>query len=285
MPTPPSKPAEIPSLAELRKDIDRIDEGMHRLLIERSEIIGTLIAVKKNQEVGSAFRPAREAEMMRRLVERHRGLLPLDTVESIWRVIIATFTYVQSPFSVHADLSAGDALMRDTARFHFGFTVPFVPHMGAAGVVQAVSQSKGDLGLAPATAVAGAGAWWTALEFDAAPKIIARLPFVERPDHPAALPVFVLSRVAADAMATDVAVWSVRVSGWSAHAAQALTSEADFLAVPDRAFDGAALLVTLPKDTSLDDIRATLVKAGTTVRSAALVGSHATRYTVAADKI
>jgi chorismate mutase len=284
MPTPPSKPAEIPSLAELREDIDRIDEGMHRLLIERSEIIGTLIAVKKNQEVGSAFRPAREAEMMRRLVERHRGLLPLDTVESIWRVIIATFTYVQSPFSVHADLSAGDALMRDTARFHFGFTVPFVPHMGAAGVVQAVSQSKGDLGLAPATAVAGAGAWWTALEFDAAPKIIARLPFVERPDHPAALPVFVLSRVAADAMATDVAVWSVRVSGWSAQAAQALTSEADFLAVPDRAFDGAALLVTLPKDKSLDDIRATLVKAGTTVRSAALVGSHATRYTVGADK-
>ena len=284
MPTPPSKPAEIPSLAELRKDIDRIDEGMHRLLIERSEIIGTLIAVKKNQEVGSAFRPAREAEMMRRLVERHRGLLPLDTVESIWRVIIATFTYVQSPFSVHADLSAGDALMRDTARFHFGFTVPFVPHMGAAGVVQAVSQSKGDLGLAPATAAAGAGAWWTALEFDAAPKIIARLPFVERPDHPAALPVFVLSRVAVDAMATDVAVWSVRVSGWSAQAAQALTSEADFLAVPDRAFDGAALLVTLPKDKSLDDIRATLVKAGTTVRSAALVGSHATRYTVAADK-
>ena len=28
--------------------------------------------------------------------------------------------------------------MRDSARFHFGFTVPFVPHMGAAGVVAAV---------------------------------------------------------------------------------------------------------------------------------------------------
>lgn len=284
MSAPPSKPADVPSLAELRKDIDRIDEGMHRLLIERSEIIGRLIAVKKSQEVGSAFRPAREAEMMRRLVERHTGLLPLDTVEGIWRVIIATFTYVQSPFSVHADLSAGDALMRDSARFHFGFTVPFVPHMGASGVVQAVSESKGDLGLVPATAIAGAGAWWSALEFDAAPKIIARLPFVERPDHPAAMPVFVLSRVAADAMATDVAVWSVRVSGWGAHAAQALAAEADFLAVPDRAFDGAALLVTLPQDRSLDAVRKTLVKAGTTVRSAALVGSHARRYTVAADK-
>jgi hypothetical protein len=222
--------------------------------------------------------------MMRRLVKRHKGILPLDTVESIWRVIISTFTYVQAPFSIHADLSAGDALIRDSARFHFGFTVPFVPHMGAAGVVAAVSASTGDLGLVPAFDIAAAGAWWNALEFDAAPKIIARLPFVERPDHPAALPVYVICRVAADAMATEAAVWSVRVSGWGAGPAQALTELAEFIAVPDRAFDGAALLISLPKETSLQSISAALVKAGATVRSAALVGSHATRYTVAAEK-
>src|SRR5690242_1993016 len=122
-----------PTLTDLRKDIDRIDEAMHQLLMERGEIIDRLIATKKTAETGSAFRPAREADIMRRLVQRHRGSLPLDTAESIWRVIIATFTHVQSPFSVHADLSAGDAAMRDSARFHFGFTVPFVPHMGAAG--------------------------------------------------------------------------------------------------------------------------------------------------------
>ena len=181
---PDSSDIPPPSLAELRKEIDRIDESMHRLLMDRAEIIDRLISVKRTQESGSAFRPAREAEMMRRLVQRHRGILPLDTAESIWRVIIATFTYVQAPFSVHADLSTGDAAMRDSARFHFGFTVPFVAHMGAAGVVAAVSESKGDLGLVPAIPVAGAGPWWTALEFDSAPKIIARLPFVERSDHP-----------------------------------------------------------------------------------------------------
>src|SRR5450759_209800 len=173
-------PPAPPSLEVLRKEIDSIDEQVHRLLMARGDIIDRLIQVKQTQEVGSAFRPAREADMMRRLVERHRGILPLDTVESIWRVIISTFTYVQAPFSVHADLSAGDALMRDSARFHFGFTVPFVAHMGAAAVVAAVSTSKGDLGLVPAFAVPTAGAWWSALEFDAAPKIIARLPFVER---------------------------------------------------------------------------------------------------------
>jgi chorismate mutase len=279
-----AKAPETPGLGDLRKEIDRIDESMHQLLIERGEIIDRLIAVKKSQETGSAFRPVREAEMMRRLVKRHKGILPLDTVEGIWRVIISTFTYVQAPFSVHADLSAGDAIMRDSVRFHFGFTVPFVPHMGAAGVVAAVSTSKGDLGLVAASAVAGAGAWWSALEFDAAPKIIARLPFVERADHPAALPVFVISRVTADAMATEAPVWSIRVSGWGAGPAQALSALADFIAVPDRAFDGAALLVTLSKDVGLDQISAAMVKAGATVRSSALVGSHAIRYTVGANK-
>jgi chorismate mutase len=274
--------SDTPSLAELRKDIDRIDESVHRLLMERGDIIDRLIAVKQTQETGSAFRPAREAEMMKRLVERHKGILPLDTVESIWRVIIATFTYVQAPFSVHADLSSGDAHMRDSARFHFGFTVPFVPHMGAATVVEAVSESKGDLGLVPAFAVAGAGAWWSALEFDAAPKIIARLPFVDRPDHPAALPVFVVSRAAPGAMVTDVEVWSVRVAGWSTAAAQALGPLAEVIAVPDRAFDGAALLVSVPQGGSITTIIDTLVRAGASVRASALVGSHATRYRVPA---
>jgi chorismate mutase len=270
---------KTPSLADLRREIDRIDETMHALLIERGQIIDELIAVKKSQETGSAFRPAREADMMRRLVERHHGSLPLDTVESIWRVIISTFTYVQAPFSIHADLSAGDALMRDSARFHFGFTVPFEPHIGAAGVVQAVTASRGDLGLVPAFAVAGAGPWWTALEFETAPKIIARLPFVERADHPAGLPVFVISRVPADAMVTETEVWSVRVSGWTANAVDRLAGIADAIAVPDRAFDGGALLISVARD-GIGRIAEALLATGASIRSRTLVGSHATRYTV-----
>ena len=277
MPKPPHQ--QPMSLADLRRDIDRIDEAMHALLIERGEIIDRLIAVKKTQESGSAFRPAREADMMRRLVQRHHGSLPLDTVESIWRVIISTFTYVQAPFAVRADLSAGDALMRDTARFHFGFTVPFVAHMGAASVVEAVSESKGDLGLVPAFAIAGAGPWWTALEFAAAPKIIARLPFVERSDHPAGMPVFVISRVAADAMVTETEVWRVRVSGWSAASGESLAGLADAIAVPDRAFDGAALLVSVAQG-GIDPVADALIGTGASIRSRTLVGSHATRYTV-----
>ncbi len=273
-------PFAPPSLADLRAEIDRIDETMHRLLMERSDIIDRLVRVKRTQgaEGGSAFRPAREAEMMRRLVERHQGLLPLDTVESIWRVIIATFTYVQAPYAVHADLAVGEPAMRDSARFHFGFTVPFVPHMGASGVIEAVAASRGDLGLLPATV--GATPWWTALEADGAPKIIARLPFVERADHPAALPVFVVSHPILDAAVTEVRVHSVRVSGWSARAGHALPAFAETLIAPDDALDGAALLVSLPPGRGIAEVLAALEGAGAGIRGAREVGSHAAVHQV-----
>ena len=275
MSKPPPAP---PTLQQLRGEIDRIDEQMHGLLMQRADIIGRLISVKQTQEVGSAFRPAREADMMKRLAQRHRGILPLDTVESIWRVIIATFTYVQAPFAVHADLSVGDSAMRDSARFHFGFTVPYVSHFSATAAVEAVAKSKGDLALVSATS--SRTPWWIALEPAGAPKIIARLPFVERADHPAALPVFVVSRVADSAMVTEVEMWSVRVSGWNAEIARALSPLAEIVAVPDTAFDGAALLVSVTGTGGLEKIRAALIEAGASVRSSALVGSHATRYMV-----
>lgn len=281
--TPNSKPTQgqAPTLADLRNEIDRIDRAMHELLIERSNIIDTLISVKKSNETGSAFRPAREASMMRLLVERHRGILPLDTVESIWRVIIATFTFVQQAYSVHVDLSSGDALVRDSVRFHFGYTVPVVQHVGASAVVDAVATSRGDLGLVRAEAVAGGKAWWKALEGEGKPKIIARLPFVERGDHPAALPLFAVSKpLPADAAANEVEVWSVHVAGWNTSVARALSPLAEVVAQPDSGFDSAALLISVPQSRKVEQVLASLKEAGASVRSSALVGGHATRYTV-----
>jgi hypothetical protein len=75
-------------------------------------------------------------------------------------------------------------------------------------------------------------------------------------------------------------MWSVRVAGWSAKAANAIAPVAEAIAVPDRAFDGAALLVSIPHGGALAAVGDALVKAGATVRATALVGSHATRYRV-----
>lgn len=272
-----SEPA-AESLAQLRVDIDRIDASMHALLMERGRIIDRLIAIKTRQGGGSAFRPAREAAMMKALAERHEGLLPLDTVESIWRIIISTFTYVQSPYSVHVDVSSGDAAMRDSARFHFGFTVPCVPHMSASGVIGAVAAAAGDLGMFALDGGAGAGAWWMRLADAAAPKIIARLPFVERPDHPAGLPVFVVAKPLADGGARDVVIEAVTLDRWRGEYPQALAAIGGEIIGNAANGMGLSLLVARPGDLPDGAGGRALSGAGAGDVRSIEVGSHAARF-------
>jgi chorismate mutase len=268
------------NLADLRREIDRIDEAMHRLLMERGTIIDRLIAVKKTSESGSAFRPGREAAMMRALAERHQGLLPLDTVESIWRVIIATFTFVQAPYSVHADISGGDAPMRDTARFHFGFTVPYLQHGSAAAVIETVARSRGDLGIFRLDQGASAGAWWRALAGGGRPKVIARLPFIERPDHPAGTPVFVISKPLADAAMRDVVLYAAQFERWRESAVEALRDLGCEIIASAGEANGLSVLLATPGSLAPGDLREPLARAGASLASLVEVGSHAERFRV-----
>ena len=57
------------------------------------------------------------------------------------------------------------------------------------------------------------GPWWRELRGPGAPKIIARLPFVERPDHPAGMPVFVIAQPLAEAAVRDVVLYDVTFQG------------------------------------------------------------------------
>ena len=273
-----TQPSPEQVLATLRTDIDRIDLAMHSNLMERGELIHRLIEVKGRQGGGSAFRPGREASMMRALAERHRGLLPLDTVEGIWRIIIATFTFVQSNYSVHADITSGDAAMRDSVRFHFGFTVPFLSHNGPQAVISAVRHSAGDLGLVRLESGPAFGAWWSALIGAEAPKIIARIPFVERPDHPAGTPAFVISKPLAEAAATDVVIKAVAIDRWRDGIPGALSNVGGEML--GNAADGAglSLLVALPGSTAEEHLSEALRKTGVGDIRMSDVGSHAARF-------
>ncbi len=275
--SPDETPPPI-DLDALRREIDRIDAGMHALLMERSDIIERLISVKKTSQSGSAFRPGREAAMMKALAERHKGLLPLDTVESIWRVIIGTFTFVQAPYTVHADISGGDGQMRDSARFHFGFTVPYQPHPSAREVIATVAASRGDLGIFRLDQGASAGAWWNGLAGEGRPKVIARLPFIERPDHPAGTPIFVISKPLADAAVRDEVLYAARFERWRAEAAQTIASLSGEIVCSTGVAGQLSLLFSAPGTISRDELADALGKAGAAPAELLEVGSHAARY-------
>ncbi|HZM07521.1 MAG TPA: chorismate mutase [Methylocella sp.] len=270
-------PSCLETLADLRIEIDRIDAALHQLLMERGEIIHRLIEAKARQGGGLAFRPGREADMMRALVSRHRGLLPLDTVESIWRIIISTFTFVQSNYSVHADISGGDAAMRDCCRFHFGFTVPYIPHQGAARVIEAVAKSGGDLGVV--RVLTPEGPWWRGLAKPGAPKIIARLPFVERPDHPAGMPVFIIAQPLAEAAVHDVVLYDVEIPDnleYRAHPGP-LGPGVEILN-RFKAESGLRLMIAAEAGNGLAEWRETLIRAGAAEPRITEIGSHAARF-------
>lgn len=270
--------AAADQLKGLRVEIDRLDAGMHALLIERGQIIDKLIEIKHRQGGGSAFRPAREAAMMRALVERHKGHLPLDTVESIWRVIISTFTYLQAPYNVHVDVSRGDAPMRDSARFHFGFTVPCAPHMSAAAVIAAVAGAAGDLGMLALDRGPAAGAWWMGLARPDAPKVIARLPYVERPDHPAGMPIFVIAKPLADGAARDVVLEAVTVDRWRGEYTQAIADLGGEIVGNAADGMGLSLLVARPGTAPERAVATALAAAGAADARSQEIGAHAARF-------
>ncbi|MEM1288547.1 MAG: chorismate mutase [Pseudomonadota bacterium] len=262
-PAPKTKQMDaVQKLDEIRAEIDRIDAAMHALLIERSSVVSDLIEAKKIAPSGgsrqtSAFRPAREASMMRAIVQRHEGLLPVDTVESIWRVIISTFTFVQAPYEVIYAEGAVALAMRDVARFHFGYTVP-VRAVGHPGAVLDAVGTRGDaLGVVP---MSFGGSWWKALEANGAPSVIARLPFVARQDHPAGEPCLVIANAPIDPEVMAASVYSLQLN--SAH------DVPDGVDVLCR--DGLSVLASVNErmQSSLND-----PKSG--INSAVKIGSHA----------
>jgi chorismate mutase len=269
-------------LSQLRVEIDRIDSEMHALLVERGDVVGRVIEAKRAAgDVGSAFRPDREAALMRRIIDKDCGRWPVDVPENIWRVILATSTYTQIPYTVHADISGGETPIRESMRFHFGFTVPFAPAGDAKAVIRAVDEAGGDLGVFLIAQAPGLGAWWEGLLRPNAPKIIARLPFASRPDHPAGLPVYVIAKPQNEGLARETIVASLQLERWRNEARVALSDIGAELVASAGNAQGAQILVAHETKMTPDRLTAALNAAKCGVSRYAELGCHARHSAIA----
>jgi chorismate mutase / prephenate dehydratase len=165
-------------LEHLRRRIDEIDDRLQDLLIDRAEIV-SLVAASKKDGNQPAFQPAREAEIIRRLVRRHRGSFPVANLVRIWREMLAATVGMQSPFSVAVFASADRQNLWDVAREHYGSNTPMMAYDTASAVIRAVTGRKASVGVLPTPKANEADPWWPRLlsVADPPPQIIARLPF------------------------------------------------------------------------------------------------------------
>lgn len=167
---------ERPTLSDLRREIDDIDDAMHDLLMRRATVAERIRAVKRDAG-GGVFRPGREAEILRRLAARHVGALPRDVVIRVWREIISAFIGLQGPFAVSAWDGGGNGCA-DLAREHFGSVAPLTRHQSVRGVLRAVAEGGATVGVLPLPQEGEPDPWWPALA-GAEPRvrICARIPF------------------------------------------------------------------------------------------------------------
>lgn len=185
---PARRPAKLsmtttdPSLADLRREIDEIDDALHDLLMRRGQLQERIRQAKAGSRV--YIRPGREAMVLRRLIGRHKGAFPKAAVVHIWREIFAAAVSIQGHFSVGVLRSStqGETLGR-LARDHFGALTP-VRELGTASrVLQAVADGTVAVGVLPMPETEEAAPWWPSLarRGDGVPRIMARLPFAQPP--------------------------------------------------------------------------------------------------------
>ncbi len=166
-----------PSLDDLRRQIDEIDNALHDLLMRRTELARQIALAKGNNAV--IMRPGREARVLRRLVGRHQGPFPKAVICRIWREIISVFTRLQGPFAAAAFAPEGGVDLTRLARDHFGSLTPITGYSSEMGVLRAVSGGKANIGVLPLPESDRGTPWWPKLARSgkASPKVIARLPF------------------------------------------------------------------------------------------------------------
>jgi len=172
-----SSPAQ--SLTNLRHQIDSIDDQLHDLLMQRSRLSGQVFLAKERNSM--VLRPAREAQILRRLVKRHSGAIPRTVVARIWREIISASTAQQSHFAVAVLGEPGAHSLFDIARGHFGVATPISVMGTAGGVIRAVTDGSATVGLLPWPTLDEPYPWWNLIAQDGpqVPRIVARLPFVQ----------------------------------------------------------------------------------------------------------
>ncbi len=165
-------------LQELRREIDGIDTAIHDLLIRRTGVVERVRDLKKDEAV--KIRPAREAEILYRLVDRHKGPFPKRELTRVWREIIVATLGFEGPFSA-AYLEGGDDCgIGDLTRDQYGSFTPMTALASARRVIDVVRAQDSIVGILPLPRRDDEDPWWRHLadgERDT-PRIIARLPFV-----------------------------------------------------------------------------------------------------------
>ena len=173
------EPAE---LEVFRRQIDGIDDEIVRLMRERISVVSRVGELKRRTNPGRCpIRPAREAEMLRRIIHKfHDSSFLPAAAAAMWRMIIGISTAVEGPLTLSVFTPEHDNDLFWMAREYFGPFVPVIRESHIKRVIGDVMDGKATVGIVPMLRSADTTFWWTNLMQSGTdqPKVFARIPFI-----------------------------------------------------------------------------------------------------------
>jgi chorismate mutase / prephenate dehydratase len=169
-----------PTLDDLRHRLDVIDDRIHDSIMERASVVEGIAALKQSTGQPS-FRPGRVAEILRRLMARHHGRFPRQSILRIWCEMLGGGVSMQGPFTVAVAAPDTRPGLWDIARDYFGSHAPMTVLRSGLEVLSAVGDSRATVGVVPMPFDKEDAPWWPALAGarGQGPRVIARLPFAD----------------------------------------------------------------------------------------------------------
>lgn len=134
-------------LAAHRKDIDRLDRELVRLLNERAFHVQQIGHAKAAQG-GAIFVPHRELEVFKRIEEANAGPLPHEALRAIWREIMSASFALERPLTI-AHFGQPGAFTHLAAKLKFGASVGYIAAESLATVFNEVERGHADYGVVP----------------------------------------------------------------------------------------------------------------------------------------
>jgi len=136
-------------LAEIRKRIDEIDKSIQELVSERASCAAQVAEVKQQQgETGHFYRPEREAQVLRAVMERNTGPLTDESIAGIFREIMAACLAHEKPLKV-AFLGPEGTYTHSAAVKHFGSLIETHPVESIEEVFRVVEADGANFGVVP----------------------------------------------------------------------------------------------------------------------------------------
>ena len=146
------------SLLQIRKKIDNIDSRVHDLLMKRAELVNDVIKVKRKESIKdlTIYRPAREHEILLRLIKRHKGIIPIKSLVSIWRKLISTYISIQGELK----LSFSDRI-DDIVNDYFNADIKKIKTKSSIGSLKNLYENKCNITILPFPSKKND--WWSKL--------------------------------------------------------------------------------------------------------------------------